>query len=65
MKLRCEPPTFVRTLIWGLWQYHDVCKEYLPLYMNEFSWRFKSRKNPNMFANYYDVRYVAAQCLKR
>ena len=31
--------------------YHHVSKAYLPLYMNEFSWRFNNRKNPNMFAD--------------
>lgn len=31
--------------------YHHISKEYLPLYMNEFSWRFNNRKNPNMFAD--------------
>jgi len=31
--------------------YHHVSKAYLPLYMNEFSWRFNNRKNPSMFAD--------------
>lgn len=31
--------------------YHKVSKEYLPLYVNEFSWRFNNRKNPNAFAD--------------
>jgi transposase-like protein len=31
--------------------YHHVSKTYLPLYMNEFSWRFNNRKNPNAFAD--------------
>lgn len=31
--------------------YHHVSKEYLPLYMNEFSWRFNNRKNPNACAD--------------
>jgi transposase-like protein len=31
--------------------YHHVSKEYLPLYLNEFLWRFNNRKNPNMFAD--------------
>jgi transposase-like protein len=31
--------------------YHKVSKEYLPLYLNEFSWRFNNRKNPDMFAD--------------
>jgi transposase-like protein len=31
--------------------YHHVSKEYLPLYMNEFSWRFNNRKNPDAFAD--------------
>ncbi len=31
--------------------YHHVSKEYLPLYLNEFSWRFNNRKNPNAFAD--------------
>jgi len=30
--------------------YHNVGKEYLPLYLNEFSFRFNNRKNPDMFA---------------
>ena len=29
--------------------YHNVSKKYLPLYLNEFSWRFNNRKNPNIF----------------
>lgn len=31
--------------------YHKVSKDYLPLYLNEFSWRFNNRKNPNAFAD--------------
>jgi len=31
--------------------YHKVSKEYLPLYLNEFAWRFNNRKNPAMFAD--------------
>jgi transposase-like protein len=31
--------------------YHKVSKDYLPLYMNEFSWRFNNRHNPNAFAD--------------
>ncbi|HUY19650.1 MAG TPA: IS1595 family transposase [Candidatus Binataceae bacterium] len=31
--------------------YHHVSKDYLPLYLNEFSWRFNNRKNPEMFAD--------------
>ncbi len=31
--------------------YHKVSKEYLPLYVNEFAWRFNNRKNPNAFAD--------------
>ena len=31
--------------------YHKVSKEYLPLYVNEFSWRFNNRKNPDAFAD--------------
>jgi transposase-like protein len=27
--------------------YHHVSKDYLPLYINEFSWRFNNRKNPD------------------
>jgi len=30
--------------------YHKVNKEYLPLYLNEFAWRFNNRKNPDAFA---------------
>ncbi len=29
--------------------YHHVSKDYLPLYLNEFSWRFNNRNNPNAF----------------
>jgi transposase-like protein len=31
--------------------YHKVSKDYLPLYLNEFSFRFNNRKNPDMFAD--------------
>src|ERR1700722_14153465 len=31
--------------------YHKVSKDYLPLYMNEFSWGFNNRNNPNAFAD--------------
>jgi transposase-like protein len=31
--------------------YHKVSKDYLPLYVNEFSWRFNNRRNPNAFAD--------------
>jgi transposase-like protein len=31
--------------------YHKVSKDYLPLYMNEFSWRYNNRRNPNAFAD--------------
>lgn len=31
--------------------YHKVSKDYLPLYINEFSFRFNNRKNPNAFAD--------------
>jgi transposase-like protein len=40
---------------WGLLkrgimgQFHHVSKEYLPLYVNEFSWRHNNRKNPDAF----------------
>ncbi len=30
--------------------FHHVSKEYLPLYLNEFSFRHNNRKNPNAFA---------------
>lgn len=30
-------------------QYHHVSKKYLPLYLNEFSFRFNNRKNKDMF----------------
>src|SRR5260370_34738753 len=29
--------------------YHYVSKTYLPLYLNEFSWRFNHRKDPDIF----------------
>lgn len=29
--------------------YHHVSRDYLPLYLNEFSFRFNNRKNPEMF----------------
>jgi transposase-like protein len=31
--------------------YHQVSKDYLPLYLNEFSYRHNNRKNPNAFAD--------------
>lgn len=31
--------------------YHKVSKDYLPLYINEFSYRFNNRKNPDAFAD--------------
>ena len=29
--------------------FHHVSKKYLPLYLNEFSFRFNNRKNPDIF----------------
>jgi transposase-like protein len=29
--------------------YHNVSAKYLPLYLNEFQWRFNNRNNPNIF----------------
>jgi transposase-like protein len=29
--------------------YHNVSKKYLPLYLNEFQWRFNNPKNPDIF----------------
>jgi transposase-like protein len=31
--------------------FHHVSKEYLPLYLNEFSWRFNNRKNSDAFTD--------------
>ena len=31
--------------------FHKVSKDYLPLYVNEFSWRYNNRANPNAFAD--------------
>ena len=31
--------------------YHNVSKKYLPLYLNEFSYRFNNRKNPDIFGS--------------
>jgi len=31
--------------------YHRVSKDYLPLYLNEFSYRHNNRENPNVFAD--------------
>lgn len=36
--------------------YHKVSKDYLPLYLAEFSYRHNNRKNPNVFAD------VVAEC---
>ena len=29
--------------------YHNVSKKYLPLYLNEFQWRFNHRKDSDIF----------------
>ncbi len=29
--------------------FHHVSKKYLPLYLNEFQWRYNNRKNPDIF----------------
>ncbi len=29
--------------------YHNVSKKYLPMYLNEFQWRFNHRKDPDIF----------------
>jgi transposase-like protein len=31
--------------------YHNVSKQYLSFYLNEFSFRFNNRENPEMFAD--------------
>ena len=31
--------------------YHKVSKDYLPLYLNEFSYRFNNRDNADIFAD--------------
>lgn len=31
--------------------YHHVSKDYLPLYLNEFSFRYNNRKNPDVFGD--------------
>jgi transposase-like protein len=31
--------------------YHNVSRKYLPLYLNEFSFRFNNRKNPDIFGS--------------
>lgn len=36
--------------------FHNVSKDYLPLYLAEFSYRHNNRKNPNIFAD------VIAEC---
>jgi transposase-like protein len=36
--------------------FHHVSKDYLPLYINEFSWRYNNRNNPDIF------RAVLAGC---
>ena len=31
--------------------YHNVSRKYLPLYLNEFSFRYNNRKNPDIFGS--------------
>ena len=31
--------------------FHNVSKDYLPMYLNEFSWRFNHRKDPDIFGS--------------
>jgi transposase-like protein len=31
--------------------YHNVSKKYLPLYSNEFQFRYNNRKNPDIFGS--------------
>jgi ISXO2 transposase-like protein len=42
--------------------YHEVSKDYLPLYLNEFSFRHNNRNNPDAFRHDgNDVRSVAVR----
>ena len=38
--------------------FHNVSKEYLPLYLNEFSFRFNERNNPDIFTGDNQVSVV-------
>ena len=33
--------------------YHQVSKKYLPLYVNEFAWRYNNRRNPDIFRDLF------------
>ena len=36
--------------------YHNVSRKYLPLYLNEFAYRYNNRKNPDIFIHALPAR---------